>query len=167
MGGVSGDNPIIDRGLQNYSLCRMSWSGSTHALVRRSCSSSLVLNLAHMSIHIVLGLVRHSQGDSSSSDEGVARSPSRWLPRRSKCIFESDEKHPLGSGIGFKEEDTPNFARSCYSKMKAMMEDLLKELDNVCTLRVRMPICRTNATSSCPTCRTHATRIYRFTPNRT
>ncbi|KAG0590221.1 hypothetical protein KC19_1G082300 [Ceratodon purpureus] len=38
-------------------------------------------NLAHRSSHIVSGLVRHSQGDSSSSDEGAARSPSPWPPR--------------------------------------------------------------------------------------
>ncbi|KAF5766537.1 putative dTDP-glucose 4,6-dehydratase, NAD(P)-binding domain, rmlD-like substrate binding protein [Helianthus annuus] len=56
------------------------------------------------------------------------------------CIFEYDAKHPEGSGIGFKEEDTPNFTGSFYSKTKAMVEDLLKEYDNVCTLRVRMPI---------------------------
>lgn len=56
------------------------------------------------------------------------------------CIFEYDEKHPLGSGIGFKEEDTPNFMGSYYSKTKAMVEDLLKNFENVCTLRVRMPI---------------------------
>ncbi|XP_010537694.1 PREDICTED: trifunctional UDP-glucose 4,6-dehydratase/UDP-4-keto-6-deoxy-D-glucose 3,5-epimerase/UDP-4-keto-L-rhamnose-reductase RHM1 [Tarenaya hassleriana] len=56
------------------------------------------------------------------------------------CIFEYDEKHPLGSGIGFKEEDTPNFTGSFYSKTKAMVEELLKEFENVCTLRVRMPI---------------------------
>jgi len=56
------------------------------------------------------------------------------------CIFEYDDKHPQGSGIGFKEEDTPNFSGSYYSKTKAMVEDLLKEFDNVCTLRVRMPI---------------------------
>ncbi|KAL9665492.1 hypothetical protein QQ045_020912 [Rhodiola kirilowii] len=56
------------------------------------------------------------------------------------CIFEYDEKHPLGSGIGFKEEDTPNFFGSFYSKTKAMVEDLLNNYDNVCTLRVRMPI---------------------------
>lgn len=56
------------------------------------------------------------------------------------CIFEYDDKHPLGSGIGFKEEDKPNFAGSYYSKTKAMVEDLLSEFDNVCTLRVRMPI---------------------------
>ncbi|KAL5720385.1 UDP-glucose 4,6-dehydratase [Ranunculus cassubicifolius] len=56
------------------------------------------------------------------------------------CIFEYDAKHPEGSGIGFKEEDTPNFIGSFYSKTKAMVEELLKEYDNVCTLRVRMPI---------------------------
>ncbi|VFQ64362.1 unnamed protein product [Cuscuta campestris] len=56
------------------------------------------------------------------------------------CIFEYDASHPEGSGIGFKEEDTPNFAGSFYSKTKAMVEELLKEYENVCTLRVRMPI---------------------------
>ncbi|XP_047947871.1 trifunctional UDP-glucose 4,6-dehydratase/UDP-4-keto-6-deoxy-D-glucose 3,5-epimerase/UDP-4-keto-L-rhamnose-reductase RHM1 [Salvia hispanica] len=56
------------------------------------------------------------------------------------CIFEYDTAHPEGSGIGYKEEDTPNFIGSFYSKTKAMVEELLKEYDNVCTLRVRMPI---------------------------
>lgn len=56
------------------------------------------------------------------------------------CIFEYDDAHPEGSGIGFKEEDKPNFTGSFYSKTKAMVEELLKEYDNVCTLRVRMPI---------------------------
>ncbi|XP_073525539.1 uncharacterized protein [Phyllobates terribilis] len=56
------------------------------------------------------------------------------------CIFEYDSEHPLGSGIGFKEEDTPNFIGSFYSKTKAMVEELLKNYENVCTLRVRMPI---------------------------
>ncbi|XP_019197573.1 PREDICTED: trifunctional UDP-glucose 4,6-dehydratase/UDP-4-keto-6-deoxy-D-glucose 3,5-epimerase/UDP-4-keto-L-rhamnose-reductase RHM1-like [Ipomoea nil] len=56
------------------------------------------------------------------------------------CIFEYDEKHPQGSGIGFKEEDKPNFTGSFYSNTKAMVEELLREYDNVCTLRVRMPI---------------------------
>ncbi|RZC56778.1 hypothetical protein C5167_015636 [Papaver somniferum] len=58
----------------------------------------------------------------------------------SACIFEYDAEHPKGSGIGFKEEDVPNFAGSFYSKTKAMVEELLKEYDNVCILRVRMPI---------------------------
>ncbi|THU62010.1 hypothetical protein C4D60_Mb01t00640 [Musa balbisiana] len=56
------------------------------------------------------------------------------------CIFEYDAKHPEGSGIGFKEEDKPNFIGSFYSKTKAMVEELLREYENVCTLRVRMPI---------------------------
>ncbi|CAL9084578.1 unnamed protein product [Musa textilis] len=56
------------------------------------------------------------------------------------CIFEYDAQHPEGSGIGYKEEDKPNFTGSFYSKTKAMVEELLKEFDNVCTLRVRMPI---------------------------
>ncbi|KAL3508806.1 hypothetical protein ACH5RR_028207 [Cinchona calisaya] len=56
------------------------------------------------------------------------------------CIFEYDAAHPEQSGIGFKEEDKPNFTGSFYSKTKAMVEELLKEYDNLCTLRVRMPI---------------------------
>ncbi|PSS20984.1 UDP-4-keto-6-deoxy-D-glucose 3,5-epimerase/UDP-4-keto-L-rhamnose 4-keto-reductase [Actinidia chinensis var. chinensis] len=41
------------------------------------------------------------------------------------CIFEYDEKHPQAS---------------FYSKTKAMVEELMKEYKNVCTLRFRMPI---------------------------
>ncbi|KAG0486778.1 hypothetical protein HPP92_008873 [Vanilla planifolia] len=57
----------------------------------------------------------------------------------SGCIFEYDAQHPQGSGIGFKEEDTPNFTGCFYSKTKAMVEDLLKDYENVCTLRIGMP----------------------------
>ncbi|CAJ1928126.1 unnamed protein product [Sphenostylis stenocarpa] len=56
------------------------------------------------------------------------------------CIFEYDSSHTLGSAVGFTEDDTPNFTGSFYSKTKAMVEDLLRNYDNVCTLRVRMPI---------------------------
>jgi len=56
------------------------------------------------------------------------------------CIFEYDEAHPLGSGIGFKEEDYPNFAGSFYSETKGYMEQLLKCYPNCLILRVRMPI---------------------------
>ncbi|KAI3907303.1 hypothetical protein MKW98_010653 [Papaver atlanticum] len=52
----------------------------------------------------------------------------------------ADAEHPEGSGVGFKEEDSLNFSVSFYSKTKVMVEELLKEYDNVCTLRVRMPI---------------------------
>jgi len=56
------------------------------------------------------------------------------------CIFEYDEQHPLGSGKGFLEEDTPNFDKSFYSMTKAMVEKLTKFYPNALVLRVRMPI---------------------------
>ncbi|KAL1828408.1 hypothetical protein ACET3Z_006820 [Daucus carota] len=73
------------------------------------------------------------------------------------CIFEYDDAHPLGSGLGFKEEDTPNFIGSYYSKTKAMVEDLLGNYENVCTLRVRMPI-----TSDLSNPRNFITKITRY-----
>ncbi|GJM90674.1 hypothetical protein PR202_ga06976 [Eleusine coracana subsp. coracana] len=73
------------------------------------------------------------------------------------CIFEYDAQHPEGSGVGFKEEDKPNFTGSFYSKTKAMVEELLKEYDNVCTLRVRMPI-----TSDLTNPRNFITKISRY-----
>lgn len=56
------------------------------------------------------------------------------------CIFKYDEAHSLGSGVGFKEEDTPNFADSFYSHTKGMVENLLSNYENVLNLRVRMPL---------------------------
>lgn len=56
------------------------------------------------------------------------------------CIFAYDEKHPLGSGIGFTEEDVPNFAGSFYSETKSYMEPMLKQFPNCLILRVRMPV---------------------------
>lgn len=56
------------------------------------------------------------------------------------CIFVYDEKHPEGSGIGFTEEDTPNFYGSFYSETKGYMEPMLKNYSNCMILRVRMPI---------------------------
>jgi len=56
------------------------------------------------------------------------------------CIFVYDEKHPEGSGIGFTEEDTPNFDGSFYSQTKGYMEPMLKEYPNCLILRVRMPV---------------------------
>ncbi|CAL9758235.1 unnamed protein product, partial [Musa acuminata subsp. burmannicoides] len=41
------------------------------------------------------------------------------------CIFEYDGAHTLGSGAGFKEEDTPNLVGSFCSKTKAMVCDAL------------------------------------------
>lgn len=37
------------------------------------------------------------------------------------CIYEYDATHPQGSGIGFTEDETPNFHGSFYSKTKAMV----------------------------------------------
>jgi len=55
------------------------------------------------------------------------------------CIYSYDDAHPIG-GAGFTEEDKPNFDGSFYSATKAVVEGLLREYDNVLTLRVRMPI---------------------------
>ena len=56
------------------------------------------------------------------------------------CIFKYDEAHPLGSGIGFTEEDAPNFAGSFYSQTKGYMEPMLKTYPSCMILRVRMPV---------------------------
>jgi len=55
------------------------------------------------------------------------------------CIYSYDEKHPIG-GPGFTEDDAPNFGGSFYSHTKGMVEDLLKNYDNLLQLRLRMPI---------------------------
>eukprot|EP00976_Prorocentrum_cordatum_P105081 1194150-Prorocentrum_minimum.AAC.1 len=56
------------------------------------------------------------------------------------CIFEYDAAHPMGSGVGFKEDDKPNFVGSFYSFTKALVESLMNNYKHVLTLRVRMPI---------------------------
>lgn len=55
------------------------------------------------------------------------------------CIYTYDEAHPRG-GPGFTEDDPPNFRGSYYSRTKCMVEELIKEYDNVWQLRLRMPI---------------------------
>ena len=55
------------------------------------------------------------------------------------CIYEYDEEHQIG-GIGFTEEDKPNFEISWYSHTKKMAEDVAECYANVCVLRIRMPI---------------------------
>lgn len=56
------------------------------------------------------------------------------------CIYEYDAAHPIGSGIGFKEEEEPNFAGSFYSKSKIWLDQLFDSYPNVLNLRLRMPI---------------------------
>lgn len=58
----------------------------------------------------------------------------------SGCIYEYNKTHPIGSGIGFKETDEPNFFGSFYSRTKAITETFARRYDNVLTLRIRMPI---------------------------
>jgi nucleoside-diphosphate-sugar epimerase len=56
------------------------------------------------------------------------------------CIYQYDETHPMGSGIGFSEEEEPNFAGSFYSRSKIYLDKLLQSYPNVLNLRLRMPI---------------------------
>ena len=56
------------------------------------------------------------------------------------CIFEYDDEHPMG-GKRFTEDDHANFHKSFYSHTKAIVEELLREIPGILTLRVRMPIC--------------------------
>ncbi|KAK8708181.1 hypothetical protein V6N13_059226 [Hibiscus sabdariffa] len=47
---------------------------------------------------------------------------------------------PLGNGIGFEKEDKFNFTGSFYYKIKVMVKEVLREFDNVCTLKVQISI---------------------------
>jgi 3,5-epimerase/4-reductase len=44
------------------------------------------------------------------------------------CIFEYDETHKIGSGIGFTEDDKPNFDGSFYSKTKVCFKSSIFKL---------------------------------------
>ena len=56
------------------------------------------------------------------------------------CIYQYDQDHPMHSGIGYTEEDEPNFDGSFYSYTKIMLDKLLLSYPNVLNLRLRMPI---------------------------
>ncbi|PGH15147.1 hypothetical protein AJ80_05659 [Polytolypa hystricis UAMH7299] len=56
------------------------------------------------------------------------------------CLYTYDAAHPLGSGIGFTEDDPANFSDSFYSFTKAHTETLLKPYANTLILRLRMPV---------------------------
>ncbi|KAI8825745.1 uncharacterized protein EV422DRAFT_563576 [Fimicolochytrium jonesii] len=55
------------------------------------------------------------------------------------CIYAYDEKHQF-HGVGFTEEDEPNFTGSYYSYTKGLVEKIIKQYNNVLTLRLRMPV---------------------------
>ena len=56
------------------------------------------------------------------------------------CIYEYNDVHAMFSGIGFTEDEEPNFDGSFYSKTKIMLDKLLQFYPNVLNLRFRMPI---------------------------
>ncbi|ORC92794.1 uncharacterized protein TM35_000021200 [Trypanosoma theileri] len=59
------------------------------------------------------------------------------------CIFHYDETtHTIDSGVGFDEENPPNFFGSSYSTVKGYTDRLMRLLFNTTTLnaRIRMPI---------------------------
>jgi len=58
----------------------------------------------------------------------------------SGCLYEYDETHPLGSGIGFREDEPPNFQGSFYVRTRVLLEPLAMQYPNLLYLRVRFPI---------------------------
>lgn len=56
------------------------------------------------------------------------------------CIYEYDDTHTIENKIGFVEDDIPNFEGSFYSKTKIIIENILKLMNNVLILRIRMPL---------------------------
>lgn len=56
------------------------------------------------------------------------------------CIYEYDDAHPMYSGIGYTEQEEPNFQGSFYSYTKTMLDKLITSYPNVLNLRLRMPI---------------------------
>ena len=57
-----------------------------------------------------------------------------WVQIGSGCIYQGDN-----NGQGWSEDDAPNFTGSYYSKVKAWMNDILKDYP-VLQLRLRMPL---------------------------
>ncbi len=57
-----------------------------------------------------------------------------WVHLSSGCIYSGDN-----GGVGFTEEDVPNFDGSFYSRTKTWSEQILKEFPDVLILRLRMP----------------------------
>lgn len=58
------------------------------------------------------------------------------------CIYEYDDDHPVHSGIGFTEDEEPNFRGSVYSRTKILMDQTLRFYPycRILNLRIRMPI---------------------------
>lgn len=72
------------------------------------------------------------------------------------CIFEYDDIH--SNGIGFLENDEPNFFGSSYSIIKGVTDQLMHQFsDSVLNVRIRMPI------TSEPNPRDFITKIVNYT----
>ena len=71
----------------------------------------------------------------------IAKSHStRVLMFGSGCVYEYDDEHPMYSGKGFTEKDTPSFTKSWYSFLRVELEKQLPKFPNVLYLRLRLPI---------------------------
>ncbi len=68
--------------------------------------------------------------------EACSKSNTYMVHIGSGCIYETNRC----SGIGFSENDKPNFKGSFYSRTKIFSEKILEEYDNILQLRIRMPI---------------------------
>lgn len=55
-------------------------------------------------------------------------------------LYNYDDKHLKNGGIGFTEEDEPNYSRSFYSESKIYLEKLLLRYTNILNLRFGIPI---------------------------
>jgi len=56
------------------------------------------------------------------------------------CLYYYDEAHPMGSGKAYTEEDEPNFKDNHYGRMRAALEALVENFENVLSLRIAFPI---------------------------
>lgn len=55
-------------------------------------------------------------------------------------VYSYDERHPVGSGLGFKEDEEPNYHKLYYVELRIILEKLLKAYGNVLNLRVNFPL---------------------------
>jgi len=57
-------------------------------------------------------------------------------------LYSYDDKHPLGSGIGFKEDEEPNYGNNgpYYIQLRLILERLLKAYPNCLNLRTIFPV---------------------------
>jgi 3,5-epimerase/4-reductase len=54
-------------------------------------------------------------------------------------IYKYDIKHPINSGIGYKEDEEPNFDGNFYSKLRIIEEKLLDSYPYLLSLRISYP----------------------------